>query len=75
MTHSEHVLASKAKNYFSVEQLSVGYESRILLADVNFHLSKGSIGCLLGPSGCGKSTLLRAIAGFEQSLARPHLSR
>ena len=35
MTQSEHVLASKAKNYFSVEQLSVGYESRILLADVN----------------------------------------
>ena len=68
MTQSEHVLASKAKNYFSVEQLSVGYESRILLADVNFQLSKGSIGCLLGPSGCGKSTLLRAIAGFEQSL-------
>ena len=35
-----------------------------IFSDINLHLAKGEIGCLLGPSGCGKTTLLRTIAGF-----------
>lgn len=37
----------------------------IVLNDIDFHVMKGEILCILGPSGCGKSTLLRQIAGFD----------
>jgi iron(III) transport system ATP-binding protein len=44
------------------------YGKHVVVKDVSFELSKGSIGCLLGPSGCGKTTVLRTIAGFESIL-------
>ena len=41
------------------------YGEQVVMRDVSFALTRGSIGCILGPSGCGKTTLLRGIAGFE----------
>ena len=35
------------------------------VADLELHLARGEILCLLGPSGCGKTTTLRLIAGFD----------
>ena len=52
----------------SIENVTVGYESTVVVHNAVFQLKHGQIGCLLGPSGCGKSTLLRAIAGFEPVL-------
>lgn len=49
----------------SIDNLSVAYQKKVVVADVSFCLETGQIGCLLGPSGCGKTSLLRAIAGFE----------
>ena len=50
----------------SLENLSLAYGGRNVVADATISLDHGEIGCLLGPSGCGKSTLLRGIAGFER---------
>jgi len=49
-----------------LRDLACGYggQQRVV-SDLNLHLNRGDIGCLLGPSGCGKTTTLRAIAGFE----------
>ncbi len=49
-----------------VNNLTVSFADKTVVADVSLRLEQGSIGCLLGPSGCGKTTLLRTIAGFEQ---------
>ncbi|GAA3965007.1 ABC transporter ATP-binding protein [Gordonia caeni] len=49
----------------SVEEMSVGYGRRTVLADVDLRVASGSITAVLGPSGCGKTTLLRAVAGLE----------
>ncbi|QDQ29374.1 ABC transporter ATP-binding protein [Chitinimonas arctica] len=58
-----------------MDQVSVGYGAKSVLAQLSFGLAKGEIGCLLGPSGCGKTTALRAIAGFEPIRAgRIHLN-
>ena len=38
-----------------------------VLTDIDLHIARGDIICLLGPSGCGKTTLLRIIAGLEQA--------
>lgn len=48
-----------------IQQVSIGYQGKAVVENVNLILKKGEIACLLGPSGCGKSSLLRAIAGFE----------
>ena len=45
--------------------LDCGYGNQRIVQNLNLHLNRGDIGCLLGPSGCGKTTTLRAIAGFE----------
>lgn len=48
-----------------LNNVSVGYQGKPVLENVNLSLKQGEIASLLGPSGCGKSSLLRAIAGFE----------
>ena len=49
-----------------IDNATVGYGGRVVLADASLTLEDGEIGCLLGPSGAGKTTLLRAVAGFER---------
>jgi iron(III) transport system ATP-binding protein len=48
-----------------LHHVSISYDRKVVVTNVDLQLEKGQIACLLGPSGCGKSTLLRAIAGFE----------
>src|SRR5690606_35854004 len=48
-----------------IDNATVGYDGRPVLAGATLGLAQGEIGCLLGPSGAGKTTLLRAVAGFE----------
>lgn len=39
-------------------------EATTVFTDLDLHLDRGEITCLLGASGCGKSTLLSMIAGL-----------
>lgn len=39
-------------------------ETTTVFTDLDLHLERGEITCLLGASGCGKSTLLSMIAGL-----------
>ena len=58
------------KNGFvSVEKLSVGYGSTMILDGLDLSIRKGEFVALLGSSGCGKTTLLRALAGFVKPSA------
>ena len=47
-----------------VEHLSVSYNERIVLNDLNFSIKKGEIVAVVGPNGSGKTTLIRAILGL-----------
>ena len=44
-----------------LENLSLGYGSRTLIAGADAEIRRGALTALLGRNGTGKSTLLRAI--------------
>ena len=52
-----------------LRSVSLGYQGRTVVSDLDLSVERGSIACLLGPSGCGKTTALRGVAGFEPLLA------
>ncbi len=43
------------KDYFAVQNLSVGYHGKALIRDIDFAIKKGTILTLIGPNGAGKS--------------------
>lgn len=47
------------------DDLTVRIKDAILLDDVSFALTEGSLMAVIGPSGCGKSTLVKAVAGLR----------
>lgn len=48
--------------YFKAEQMSVGYQGKPLIRNIEIGLHKGEILTLIGPNGAGKSTILKSIA-------------
>lgn len=48
--------------YFKTEQMSVGYQGKPLIRDIEIGLQRGEILTLIGPNGAGKSTILKSIA-------------
>ena len=50
----------------AAEHIICHREGRVVLDDVSFSLSTGSMTALLGPNGAGKTTLLRALLGLER---------
>jgi len=52
-----------------VDDLRIGWGSRVLMEHVSFQIDRGTTFAILGGSGSGKSTLLRYLIGLEQPLA------
>lgn len=48
--------------YFRTEDLSVGYNGKALINNINVELNRGQILTLIGPNGSGKSTILKSIS-------------
>ena len=51
----------------TVDNLSFGHNSNMLLDKVSFTLSKGHIHAIVGENGSGKSTLINILCGIEQN--------
>ena len=47
-----------------VEDLTVAYDQKPALWDIDLTIPKGKLAAIVGPNGAGKSTLLKAILGF-----------
>ena len=52
-----------------IKNLSVGYDSEIILKNLNFSIDMGKITVILGKSGSGKSTILKTIIGLIPPIA------
>lgn len=50
------------------KKLSVGYDRKAVLENVNFSPVQGAFTVIVGPNGCGKSTLLKTIMGEAKVL-------
>lgn len=50
------------------ENLSVGYEKKVVVDKVEISATKGEVVCLLGPNGAGKTTILRTLSGLLKSI-------
>ena len=57
-----------SKSVLSLRDLTIGYDGRIVMENINFDVKKGEIISILGQSGCGKSTLLKNIIGLYEPL-------
>jgi ATP-binding cassette ChvD family protein len=49
------------------DNLSKGYDDRLLIENLSFKLPPGGIVGIIGPNGAGKTTLFRMIAGAEMA--------
>jgi ABC-2 type transport system ATP-binding protein len=52
-----------------IQQLTVAYEGKTIINDLNLSLPRGLIHGLVGLNGAGKTTLLNTIFGFKKALS------
>jgi phospholipid/cholesterol/gamma-HCH transport system ATP-binding protein len=58
-----------ARPHIIVDDLKIGWGSRVLMEHVSFQIERGTTLAILGGSGSGKSTLLRYLIGLERPMA------
>jgi len=64
MPASPENLTTKAK--ITVRDLTMAYDSFVVMRDLNFEVAEKDIFIIMGGSGCGKSTLLRHLIGLQE---------
>ena len=48
------------------KNLSIGYDSKIILNNINFEVNSGDYICIVGENCSGKSTLMKTILGSSK---------
>lgn len=51
------------------QNLTVGYDGRAILKDINFTVNRGDYLCIIGENGAGKTTLLRTLLGLQSPVS------
>ena len=51
------------------QNLTLGYEGRAILQNLNFTVQAGDYLCIVGENGAGKSTLMRTLLHLQPPLA------
>ena len=60
--------ANDSQIVLSLKDLTIGYDNKIIMENINLDVGRGEIISILGQSGCGKSTLLKNIIGLYTPL-------
>lgn len=58
----------------TLKNVSVRYDEKNILENINMGLEEGKITAVIGPSGCGKSTLLHCMNGMIHEVHSAHMS-
>ncbi len=51
------------------KNLSLGYEGKTILTDLNFEVNQGDYLCIVGENGSGKSTLIKTVLNLKKPVA------
>ena len=51
-------------NLIELKNLSLGYDNRVVLKNINLTIEENDFLCIVGPNGSGKSTLVKGILGL-----------
>ena len=62
-------MSAPAAPTITLENLTLGYEGRIVVESLNGVIAPGALLALCGPNGGGKSTILKALAGLLKPLS------
>jgi len=54
----------KSNSIVEFENISLSYDNRLILDNINFKINEGQIFGMLGPNGVGKSTIFNLITGL-----------
>ncbi len=49
----------------SIKAVSLAYEGKIIVSDINFQVNSGDYLCIVGENGSGKSTLMKVLLGLK----------
>ncbi len=55
--------------FLEIQNLSCGYDQKVILKNLSFSAEKGEILTIIGPNGSGKTTLLKTLPGLIKSLS------
>lgn len=61
MNQAANLHSATSVRPLEIRRLTVAYQNRVVLFDVNLELPQGALVALVGPNGAGKSTLLKAV--------------
>lgn len=50
----------------TIQNLSLGYDSNIIVKDLNFSVNEGDYLCIVGENGSGKTTLMKTLLGLQE---------
>lgn len=53
----------------TVKNLTLGYDSRAIVSDLNFTVEAGDYLCIVGENGSGKTTLMKTLLGLNKPMA------
>ena len=52
----------------TIQNLSLGYESRAIIENLNFSVNTGDYLCIVGENGCGKTTLMKTLLHLQEPI-------
>ncbi|MBF0205208.1 MAG: ABC transporter ATP-binding protein [Desulfamplus sp.] len=55
--------------FLEIQNLSCGYDKKVVQKDISFIVEKGEILTIIGPNGSGKTTLLKTIPSLVKSIS------
>ena len=52
----------------TIQNLSLGYESKAIIENLNFSVNSGDYLCIAGENGCGKTTLMKTLLHLQEPI-------
>lgn len=66
---NENVQSINQEYAVEVEDLTLAYEEKPVLWDIDLHVPEGTLMAIVGPNGAGKTTLIKAVLGLLKPAA------